>query len=208
MPFATDLNVRQVGDEDWQLLSSLIYEGNEHRFTVPTGSVTDFASVPAPFRWLLPKSGRHSKAATLHDFLWRSEPMPCSYQDADGIFRRALHDLHVPLLRRWLMWAGVRWASLWKTGFRDGPDDLPQVMLVTVFPGLFVIAGGLLVLVLLLVFGGLEVIAGVGVGVLRAMGVRDKAKETRWPALVEHALPSKTQPSRPRPTVRAESLGS
>jgi hypothetical protein len=206
MPFMTDLVVRQIGDDDWQLVERLVYEGNRHRFTIPIDSKTDFASVPAPLRWLIPKSGRHSKAAVLHDFLWRSVPMPCSYSDADGLFRRALYDLHVPLLRRWLMWAGVRWASLFKTGFRDGPEDLLQLLPVTAFPGLFVLASGVIVLFMLLAFGLLELVAGLGVLLLRTLGARQTVKELRVPALVEHAQPTTRPAAGQRPTVHVEEL--
>jgi hypothetical protein len=114
---------KQVGDDDWELVEPLEYRGNKEKFRVPPGSTTDFASVPLPFRWLIPRSGRHTKAAVLHDHLWRTHL--CSYHDADGIFRRALHDLGVPFLRRWIMWAAVRWASLWRSRFGDGANELP-----------------------------------------------------------------------------------
>jgi hypothetical protein len=192
MGFVTDLVVRQTGDDDWRLTEALIYEGNQQRFTVPADADTDFASVPQPFRWLIPKSGRHSKAAVLHDYLWRVQPPICSYAEADGLFRRALHDLEVPLLRRWLMWAAVRWVSSARTKFADGPGDLLRVILVTLFPGMFVIAVGAAVLVFLLTFAGFE---WVGLGLthlVRALGrdrtPRKQLKLPRTPAVISNAV--------------------
>src|SRR5438128_8684285 len=121
MGFTTDLVAKQVGDVNWELVEPLVYEGNTHTFTVPAGSSTDFASVPGLFQWLLPRSGRYTKAAVLHDSLWRGKSsVSVSRSDADGIFRRAMSELGVPFLRRWVMWAAVRWDSLWKSRFSDG----------------------------------------------------------------------------------------
>jgi hypothetical protein len=52
--------------------------------------------------------------------------------DADGIFRRAMRELEVPFLHRWVMWAAVRWGALVKPGGRDGwGDEAALVLLVT-----------------------------------------------------------------------------
>jgi Protein of unknown function (DUF1353) len=56
---------------------------------------TDFASVPRVFVWFLPRYGRYTKAAILHDYLWR-EAVPAGklrLAEADVIFRHAMHEL-------------------------------------------------------------------------------------------------------------------
>jgi hypothetical protein len=107
MPFISDdVAVKQIGDDRWQLLQPVVYKGKEELFTVPTDFQTDFASVPDIFVWLIPRYGRYTKAAILHDFLCDTKPINRS--DADGLFRRAMRELDVPFLRRWLMWAAVR----------------------------------------------------------------------------------------------------
>ena len=63
--------VEQLDDTNWQTHEELVYAGNEQSFAVPAGSDTDFASVPRIFVWLLPRYGRYTKAAILHDHLWR-----------------------------------------------------------------------------------------------------------------------------------------
>jgi hypothetical protein len=40
-------------------------------YPIPAGEETDFASVPSPFVWFIPRYGRYTKAAILHDGLCR-----------------------------------------------------------------------------------------------------------------------------------------
>lgn len=178
MPFESDLIARQVGDNDWQLYAPLIYQGNREEFEVPVGEETDFASIPGPIQWLLPKSGRYTKAAVLHDYLCKKGPkIRVSRKDADGLFRRCMRELEVPFLRRWVMWGGVRAASIVQSRFKDGPGDLPRVLLVFVYPGIFVLLGGIVVWLLLLWFALLETIAAGVLAVLRLVpGAREKLK--------------------------------
>lgn len=178
MPFESDLIARQVGDNDWQLHAPLKYQGNRDEFEVPSGEETDFASIPGPIQWLLPKSGRYTKAAVLHDYLCKNGPkLGVNRKDADGLFRRCMRELEVPFLRRWTMWGGVRAASLFQSRFKDGPGDLLQVVLVLAYPGIFVLLAGILVWLLLLWFAMLEAIAAGVLGVLRLIpGAKQKVK--------------------------------
>ena len=114
--------VEQLDDTNWRTQEDLTYEGNDRTFVVPAGSGTDFASVPRVFVWFLPRYGRYTKAAILHDHLWRelATAGEISWVDADALFRRAMRDLGVPFLRRWLMWTAVRWAALVKPGGTEG----------------------------------------------------------------------------------------
>jgi hypothetical protein len=160
MPFRLDstVDVQQVDDREWRLLSELRYEGNMQAFIVPVGTTTDFASVPRAFVWFLPRYGRYTKAAILHDHLWRVA-VPAgelSLPDADGIFRRAMRELEVPFLRRWLMWAAVRLGALAKPGgtkrwLRQSWQVFPLLLFalpLVVLPGaLIVVALGLMFVV-------------------------------------------------------------
>jgi hypothetical protein len=72
------------------------------------GEVSDLASVPPFLTWLVPRYGRHTFAALLHDHL--QDPHvehPVTSAEADTVFRNAMADTGVPLLVRWLMWAAV-----------------------------------------------------------------------------------------------------
>jgi len=120
-PDDSRVDVEAVGDREWRLLVKLDYQGQRQAFSVPIGSTTDFASVPRAFVWFLPKYGRYTKAAILHDYLWR-ELVPqgaLTHPEADGIFRRAMRELGVPFLRRWIMWGAVRLGALTRPGGRD-----------------------------------------------------------------------------------------
>jgi hypothetical protein len=156
-PAHCEVVVKQEDDENWVTRSVIKYTGRIESFEVPEDSPTDFASVPRVFVWFLPRYGRYTKAAILHDYLWRQRAkngkMP--WRDADAIFRKAMRDLGVPFLRRWIMWTAVRWAALknlqaWRER-RLFVADLPRMLLFTavalpiVVPPAVVILGALVV---------------------------------------------------------------
>lgn len=69
---------------------------------------TDLASVPFFLQWLVRSYGRHTKAALVHDELWKAGGSDIDkLRPANRIFRHAMWELGVPWLRRWLMWAAV-----------------------------------------------------------------------------------------------------
>jgi hypothetical protein len=125
--FQSYVLVGEQGDY-WRLLEPLVYEGNTDRWAVPAGFVTDFASVPALVTPLLPRTGRHNRAAVLHDYLYRIAvgkipscrlhlsveqcdrdlPPWLSRYDADRIFLRAMKELGVAQWRARAMYVGVR----------------------------------------------------------------------------------------------------
>ncbi len=114
MAFESDVVVREIDDTTWKLVEPLRYSGNRETFVVPAGFTTDFASVPRAFVWLIPTYGRYTKAAILHDFLCEeSKAGRFDRDDADGLFRRAMRELGVSFLRRWIMWGAVALATQW-----------------------------------------------------------------------------------------------
>jgi Protein of unknown function (DUF1353) len=179
-PFTGRVVVRQV-DEDpefkrWELQEPLCYRGQRDEWTVPAGFCTDFASVPRVVTWLIPRYGRYTKAAIVHDFLCGVEvPLGrMSRADADGVFRRALRELGVAFLRRWLMWAAVRLdAAL------ESPTTLVRprarlllVWLLLALPGIaFAAAPAIVILVALGIFWVVEEIV---FGALRLVARRDE----------------------------------
>jgi hypothetical protein len=121
--FAPDstVDVRQIDDQDWAILRALTYYARTEDFVVPVQEHTDFASVPRVFVWFIPRYGRYTKAAILHDYLC-SVCVPAgrvSRIEADGIFRQAMRELGVPFLRRWIMWAAVRLGALTNAAGRE-----------------------------------------------------------------------------------------
>lgn len=112
--FMTKLEVEEVSDSSndgrgaWRLLQPLVYASDvlNNTVTVPTGFITDFASVPRlPFVFMFTGDSAHM-AATVHDWLYASHMTTRS--QADAVFREAAIETGVPKWRAWVMWAGVR----------------------------------------------------------------------------------------------------
>lgn len=82
------------------------YEELHETYTVPKGFITDFASVPRLFWTIYPKTGKYTKAAVLHDFLYFMKDVP--KKRADCAFLRAMKDCGVGKFTRRLMYTAVR----------------------------------------------------------------------------------------------------
>src|SRR4029450_2967495 len=136
VPFPKDavVVVKQVDDQNWEVREILRDRGNREGFEGPGGQGTDFAPLPRPFIWFLPRYGAYTMAAILHDYLWRVRAATGKMRwiPPDGVFRKAIRELRVPFLRRWIMWGAVRWAALFKLGGRSGwIREAPRVLLMT-----------------------------------------------------------------------------
>ena len=161
MPFLNDLSVTQVDPSNWRLNADLEYQGNAQTFTVPAATLTNFASSPRPFWWLVPRYGRYTSATVLHD--WLTDPATALVDrcDADGIFRRTLREAGVAAWRRWLMWGTVRiGGGLFDCGIRQflavaillllaGPFALVAFVFVSVLLAVFYLAELFIYLILL-----------------------------------------------------------
>lgn len=183
MSFADDAQVvvEQLDDTNWGVRRAFEYRGAEQTFRVPVGQATDFASVPRLFVWFLPRYGRYTKAAILHDYLWRE--LACkgdiAYVDADGLFHRAMREAGVPFLQRWIMWGAVRWGALVKPGGRRGwLRQAPKLLAVSVIALPMVVPPAVVVGASLVVFTVVEALVWVPLKVVevvkRARGARAK----------------------------------
>lgn len=116
--FTTPLLVEYIDGRSWRLVEAFDYHVGEETsaevIEVPSGFVTDFASVPRILWSILPPTGKYGKAAVVHDFLYEMGGIPLvnsgkSYDKAtsDLIFRDAMKVLGVGLIRRNLMYAAV-----------------------------------------------------------------------------------------------------
>jgi hypothetical protein len=136
VPFdSSTLTVRRAGEETWEVLEPLVYRGRSDTFVVPAGFRTDFATVPRVAVWLIPRFGRYTLGAVLHDWLVTVGILAgaVSSRDADGLFRRVLAEEGVPPVRRWLMWCGVRWGALGNPLRRPGWwRDAPRLLALSV----------------------------------------------------------------------------
>lgn len=87
------------------------------RFAVPAFGGTDLASVPQPLWSFIASYGRQSAPAVLHDHRSAIAAARAAAGDRRGalgrrriddrVFRTALREQRVPLVRSWLMWAWV-----------------------------------------------------------------------------------------------------
>ena len=124
---SAEVVVRQVGPATFKLREPFKYVDKGRRFDVPEEDVSDLASVPGFLTWLVPRYGRHTLAALLHDHLQahlvRTEDdlpndLECvTSEQADTMFREALHYSWVPFIRRWVMWGAVALRTVFKGGF-------------------------------------------------------------------------------------------
>lgn len=145
-----DIQVRQVDPVSWELLAPVLVDSAAGHYVVPAGYRTDFASVPRVAVWLIPRFGAYTAAAIVHDYLI-TDALPAGTiesRDVDHIFRSVMRDLGVPIARRWLMWAGVRWGALFNRRRRGGwLRTAPGVLAVSALALPVVLPGALGVLV-------------------------------------------------------------
>ena len=179
--------VEQLDDTNWEVRRQFSYTGQAGvPFVVYEGMDTDFASVPRVFAWFLPRYGAYTKAAIVHDLLWRefAAKGKLDYVDADGVFRRAMRELEVPFLRRWIMWAAVRWGALVKPGGRKGwLREAWRVLLVTAVALPILAPPALVIVVALLAFLAVEAVLWVPLRLAAAIKARrhQPAKQVNAP---------------------------
>jgi Protein of unknown function (DUF1353) len=163
LPPGLHVDVEELDASAWKLLQAFEYQAQTERYTVPANQRTDFASVPRAFVWFIPTYGRYTKAAILHDHLCDlARAGTFDRRDADGIFRQAMRSLGVAFLRRWIMWAAVRWGALGTAAGRKGwIRDAPKVVLISIPTVVLLAPAAILVLITLLVWYVVEGIAWV-----------------------------------------------
>jgi len=101
--------------------------------TIPSGWVTDLASVPRiPLAWFL-AGGKAPAAAVVHDWLYKSHLIPRA--DTDAVFYDLIRREDYSRGTAWLMWSAVRFAGrgAWRKQSPLGlavsdtpPPDLPE----------------------------------------------------------------------------------
>jgi hypothetical protein len=126
------IRLEQSNSKNFVVLTGFRYETPDHktRILVHQHDRTDLASIPFFLRWFVQTYGQHTKAAIVHDSLWRAPNDPTrplgqrelrhttawapaedyiSKTEANRIFRLAMADSVHPtgLSRRWIMWSAV-----------------------------------------------------------------------------------------------------
>lgn len=124
--FLGDLIARQLADGyTWELYEGFVYRIGQpdgcQFVSIPKGFVTDFASIPRGL-WNLfpPAAGKHSKAAVVHDAIYKTGCISCDGRtdlrlvtrgEADEIFYEAMEVNGVSWLARWVIYLGVRFGG-------------------------------------------------------------------------------------------------
>lgn len=120
--------VLRDGRCQWQLSRDIKYdvgaEFSGETITVPASFITDLASIPRPFRNMLPPDGPWAKAAVLHDALYasqgtcvfggygyRTRSTPYTRKEADDILREAMGVVGVPAGKQALIYRAVRFGG-------------------------------------------------------------------------------------------------
>lgn len=102
--FTSPLRVEKIGENEWVLLTPLIYDGSE-KIIVPAGFETDFASVPrVAWRFCPPVAGNHAEPAVLHDYLCVNSD---NQSRTDKLFLEAMARNGVGRLKRNVMYLAV-----------------------------------------------------------------------------------------------------
>jgi hypothetical protein len=120
--FITPLILKQLDRKRWQLEASLMYATDviDRVLVVPTGFITDLASVPRlPLTFLL-AGGKAPGPAVVHDWLYSTHEV--DRKTADDIFYEAILAAGHSKATAWIMWLGVRAGG----GFAWDKPNLPQ----------------------------------------------------------------------------------
>lgn len=80
--------------------------GKYQAVEVPTGFVTDFASIPPIFFSVLRPDGEYAYAAVIHDYLYWTQARP--REEADDILKLAMQDLKVDSVKLAAIYQAVR----------------------------------------------------------------------------------------------------
>ena len=107
--FTTELVVKQLDERWWKLLEGFEYHVGEYPsdeiITVPVGFITDFASVQKLFQGIISPTGKHGKAAVIHDYCYATAIY--SKFRSDKIFLEAMTVLGVDPWKRQTMFHAV-----------------------------------------------------------------------------------------------------
>ncbi len=102
--FTSDLIVKSYNETKWQLTAKFHFYFEEHgkrlNVIVPEGFITDFASVPRMLWSIFPPTGRYTKAAVLHDYLYSNKSeIETNRKQCDKMFLKGMEVLGV---KRWV----------------------------------------------------------------------------------------------------------
>ena len=108
--FTKPLKLEYIDGKEWKLTNAFVYYTDlpvkYKAFTIPSGFITDFATIPKILCFVFDRFGKYGKAAVLHDYLYSQ--CPVSRDTADDMFLEAMKVLGVNKTRRYLIYFAVR----------------------------------------------------------------------------------------------------
>lgn len=110
--FKTELKIKPVDGDMWELLEDFVWVGEEFSITVPKGFKTDLASIPRIAMSIIPVHGKQTRAAVIHDWLYvmggKVSEGTFTKKQADELFRDIMEEQGVGKIKRNIMFAAVR----------------------------------------------------------------------------------------------------
>ena len=125
MSFKTELCLKVIGDQAYEVMEPLVYEDDEVIIQVNPKFDFDGASIPQAL-WSIvgsPMTGGYQRAGCLHDALYAAEYYPRDV--CDKLFLDAMKSDGVGYLRRYAMYNAVRafgW-TVWKEHKKEEVDE-------------------------------------------------------------------------------------
>ena len=119
-----------VDGRNWIVRQPLVYTigVSKDSITIPSGFVTDFASIPQIFHSLLRQNGSYLLPAVVHDYLYWKQT--CTRDQSDQILRLGMIENQVPELQRVAIYGAVRFAGgfAWEANARDQAARLLRII--------------------------------------------------------------------------------
>lgn len=129
----SDREAEYVVERDYRCTFKV--DGRDHEIVVPSGMLTDLASVPRLARWAVGRVGPHLEAAIIHDFLfiaWQDvsvdgtprQPREQDFKFANAMMQAAMTAAGVPRWKRTVI--GIAVSSFVARGVFDDADPEPR----------------------------------------------------------------------------------
>ena len=108
MSFKTELCLKVIGDQAYEVMSPLVYNNGIEQITVFKGFDFDGASIPKPLWGIIgsPMTGGYQRAACMHDAMYAAQLF--ERKVCDRLFFEAMCSEGVDTVRRHLMYWFVR----------------------------------------------------------------------------------------------------
>ncbi|WP_335978616.1 DUF1353 domain-containing protein [Fusobacterium polymorphum] len=109
MPELDDFELKYYDGKDFILEKDYRYMIGDKLIHIPAGFKCDLASVPRIFRNIINTYGDHTRAAVIHDWLYRNgHKLGVSRKEADKVFLAVMKEQGVGFFKRQLMYRAVR----------------------------------------------------------------------------------------------------